>query len=797
MRIAKLICLLIVAIGFSTTATSQRATAPTLSTSSSKTYYVIQNAGTKEYLCATLDAHRIWTETEIKTSKQGLTGTAYTTESFLWYFEDAGSSDGGIKIANKHAASGTSNYNGKNGAYLLNSTYLLTGNLGDFDGTGATWYLSRFDFNESAWAIHDNSSKYWESNGSSTHYIKLSDLTSSSDDNFSWILRSYDDLAEEALSLGYTQAEIDANASDSESAESFKVLINAIASKNNEHTLAEATPSDGTYILKNRRYGLYLNSNGTSLSGTCTPTEYSVWQLTTTGGISYLVNTALDKTLRTGNSTTYWDLEQQQAYSVAFAQSSDKSNAYVKLVANDDASQYMGMQRDASIYKYSGSGITGDWEFIPVSDYLNNVNLENLPQSITSDAEITEDYFYLIANVAQNFDNKAENTPDTYGWLTDLDYVYHGYTFYNQDLTNASRSEAFANNTFYTQRATDTRGVSASTLWQFIRVGSASTGGENATGLLSPEHDVFLIKNANTGKYISTLSSPTLTTNKTEAGLFYLVKHMDGQFSLMNYTGTGSNGQDTNNGALSVSGTSTGHYAGISRAATATKNDASSWIIVPSPKIRVSFLNDTRDDDGYCWSTFYFPFDVVKGGTAEENANVEIFAGGWVDNTTTVRLKEVGDAVPAGNPVVVRSNVYTEFDFYAYPVGKHEDLFNREALGGNVWKGITESEGHYFGADWRNYWILGKSKAGKAKLLHPAEDYLMPNRAYLDAEAVNNSRTIVMDFFEDDITGIDLIVDGAEEKSSSDNLIYDLQGRRVVHPTHGIYIKGGKKILIP
>ena len=198
MRNAKLFCLLLLLIiGGASTAYSQRATRPTLSTSSSKTYYVIQNASTKEYLCATLDAHRIWTEAEIKTARQGLSTTTYTTGSFLWYFEDAGNSDGSLKLGNKHVASGTSSYNGKTGAYLLNSTNL--GDLGYFDGTGASWYLSRFSFNESAWTLHDANNKYWKTHTSAgTNYIEPSDLSASSDDNFGWIFRSYDDLVEEA-----------------------------------------------------------------------------------------------------------------------------------------------------------------------------------------------------------------------------------------------------------------------------------------------------------------------------------------------------------------------------------------------------------------------------------------------------------------------------------------------------------------------------------------------------------------------------------------------------------------------
>ena len=73
----------------------------------------------------------------------------------------------------------------------------------------------------------------------------------------------------------------------------------------------------------------------------------------------------------------------------------------------------------------------------------------------------------------------------------------------------------------------------------------------------------------------------------------------------------------------------------------------------------------------------------------------------------------------------------------------------------------------------------------------------MPNRAYLDKQAVNGASTLKLDFFEDDITAIDLVEGDAIVTFPTDNATYDLQGRRVVNPTHGIYIRGGKKIFIP
>lgn len=44
----------------------------------------------------------------------------------------------------------------------------------------------------------------------------------------------------------------------------------------------------------------------------------------------------------------------------------------------------------------------------------------------------------------------------------------------------------------------------------------------------------------------------------------------------------------------------------------------------------------------------------------------------------------------------------------------------------------------------------------------------------------------------DDVTGIDNV----KVETSKDNIVYDLQGRRVSQPAKGIYIVNGKKVLV-
>ena len=74
---------------------------------------------------------------------------------------------------------------------------------------------------------------------------------------------------------------------------------------------------------------------------------------------------------------------------------------------------------------------------------------------------------------------------------------------------------------------------------------------------------------------------------------------------------------------------------------------------------------------------------------------------------------------------------------------------------------------------------------------------LKPHRAGLCLdEAIAPAKSFIIDFDaarrEAETTGIH---DVRPEMQRRDNAVYDLQGRRVVNPTHGIYIINGKKII--
>jgi len=67
------------------------------------------------------------------------------------------------------------------------------------------------------------------------------------------------------------------------------------------------------------------------------------------------------------------------------------------------------------------------------------------------------------------------------------------------------------------------------------------------------------------------------------------------------------------------------------------------------------------------------------------------------------------------------------------------------------------------------------------------------HKAYLDASEVPDASAneLTLNFGDDDATAIKNIKVGTE-----DNIYYDLQGRRVLYPTKGLYIVNGKKVIV-
>lgn len=799
---------------------AQRASIPQNSTSGSRVYYLVQNASTKAYLFHDDNSSRLWARTSIETYSPALSSRVYPIDGYLFYFDAA---EGGVKIGNKAVGEGQ---------YLTNAS-AAANDLGTFNATGSVWAFERSTLNATGLMVRNGASgtNYWcHDRAAGYNYVKLETAGSEDKDYYIWRFISIDDLKEEAEANGVESSVYESF--DGSDPAHFKTLVEAIASAKSASSVP--TIADGEYLLINRRHNLYLDGNGTALKGVGSPTQDAVWTLSTTGGVRTLVNKTQDISIRvtdnsghaaTADPTASFSLDPAvtQSFSIRLTKSSDGDARFVTLyhsVANRYGTThnlYVALETpDADINARSTQGYSSDWGFVTVDDYLDESGLlaqdiTELPTYVTDAAAISEDCFYRLQNVARSYTYHDDDNPGFGGWLEDVDHQHIRADLGNTNAELAEVQAAAGSSEFY---CADKDMSHASALWQFVVISHAALGSEEATGVLATEHNIYVLRNANTGKYIKQgfnevggKSYHQVTALKSEAQPFYLSELADGEFALWEYTYTDSEGYDHNNGAMAIDGSGTGYRAGLTRSTTATVNTASSWHILPAPQIRLNFVNRAENNNtNDNWTTFYYPFDAVpQAADAEE---VEIYAGAWIKDDVQIAMVRMDD-VPAGNAVMVRSAAAGNYFLNIYPAGSGQCTQTDDDFDGSCWRGLVESDGlQYNGlsarydSEWRNYWILGTNRAGDVRLLHPAGDWLLPNRSYLDAVTTQSTPSSVSMFvymFDDRVTSVrdalQLIANG--EASDARDGLYDLQGRRIEGaPRQGVYIRGGKKIYV-
>lgn len=98
------------------------------------------------------------------------------------------------------------------------------------------------------------------------------------------------------------------------------------------------------------------------------------------------------------------------------------------------------------------------------------------------------------------------------------------------------------------------------------------------------------------------------------------------------------------------------------------------------------------------------------------------------------------------------------------------------------------------GFDANSTYVLAKNSAGEAAFLKSALTEVPANKAYIDATQIPaETASNALNFNFGTVTGINTTV--AADKAGVE--YYDLQGRRVLYPTHGIFVTNtGKKVLV-
>ena len=277
----------------------------------------------------------------------------------------------------------------------------------------------------------------------------------------------------------------------------------------------------------------------------------------------------------------------------------------------------------------------------------------------------------------------------------------------------------------------------------------------------------------------------------------------------------------------------------------ATAKDGAKWVMKPVDAAEnyygITANSQLKGRDGKYYTTLYvdFPIDVAKSKAANSELRFWTVSGSAVNQTVNqdgaskdyafLPLTEFTDYVPARTPVIVETNstdaaqnkivpsaddaamnatatVYDGFHGTCFNVGKTNAADNYGSLieqviqklfGYSAGNMTTELATRY-GIDNTSGTIYTLNKNSK-DVYNPMGFYkytgtsLTANKAFIIPSA---SAPAKFYFGFPEATGTTAIekVDAPETPQTYE--YYDLQGRRVSHPTHGVYIVNGKKVII-
>lgn len=289
---------------------------------------------------------------------------------------------------------------------------------------------------------------------------------------------------------------------------------------------------------------------------------------------------------------------------------------------------------------------------------------------------------------------------------------------------------------------------------------------------------VYRFYNPNSGSYIKcTVGQNDVATTQKEAE--------GGTFRISNFSYAGlsaiecvEKAADANR-YLHISGNAGDHIAARLMFYN-TSELPSAWYIRPAETLDVT-LTEVGD---MAWASTVLPVNVD-----ELPEGVTAYTGELDEAASVLRLTEVeGGKVPAGKPVVLAAEAAGVKQLPVSAAQAPVSVDESGALKGTLrYVGVTDETRD-------SYLILGIYDEAVGFYLPAEATTAIPgNKAYLDNSTVQAVRGYALSL-GGATTGIEGVTTAGG--TGSEEPVYDLSGRRVVNPTHGVYIRGGKKVYI-
>ena len=307
-------------------------------------------------------------------------------------------------------------------------------------------------------------------------------------------------------------------------------------------------------------------------------------------------------------------------------------------------------------------------------------------------------------------------------------------------------------------------------IWQI----STSVAGEApGTGIGASRTIAREVTHVNSGKKLTNAATRTLTDTGAR---YYFVELGAGQHFMKNVQYNGSGQQAAAKPLSCTDGGDVQEGPEIHK-----KNTRDTWY-----GIQVKSIDVEIGSTGY--ATIYLPFGVTL--PTGEDATLEAYAvtgaGDGVATLTSVT------SIPANQGVILK--------------GKANKTYTLTIDGKAAWDGISNLlKGSCMAENVSGDAYVLSQPAGKPIGLYKAEKnqdsgnawYNNSNKAYLLVDDVTNSNPEgngrFLSFNFDTVTGLD-VINGAEP-ASTESVVYDLSGRRVLNAQKGLYIVNGKKVI--
>ena len=189
--------------------------------------------------------------------------------------------------------------------------------------------------------------------------------------------------------------------------------------------------------------------------------------------------------------------------------------------------------------------------------------------------------------------------------------------------------------------------------------------------------------------------------------------------------------------------------------------------------------------------------DAVHGNVTTFSASYPVaipngykaYTATYEASSNVINVTELaGKVIPANTGVLLRGDVNASLSI-------KPTMQTGTAVTDNVLTAVGDADKTFSSSDDKIY-LLGKSTDGTLCFRHMSTSgtqTIGKHKAYINLSGVSNENLATLRIrFDGEATGIN---DATMTQQGADNSVFDLSGRRVNRPTHGIYIKGGKKVI--